>query len=438
MTSASADQRALELVFGEGADRVCRDIPDEACHEQPRNLSLHLAALTATKTGDGIVDPKLVLSWLVSALGGSALAVGLLVPLREAFALLPQLFIGHRIRRLPRRKFVWAAASFMQGLAVAAMGVAVLVLPEAAAVWAVVGLVLVFAIGRSAASVSYKDVLGKTVSKSRRGTVTGTATSVSAVVVLGLGGGLAAGVIPLSSTTIAIGLLGAGGLWFLAGALFLRVVEAEGATEGGVDGVRAAFANLGVLREDPQLARFVATRSLLTVTAIAPPYLLALTESGEQGLGSLGPFVVASSIATIVGGRVWGRLSDRSSRQVLVGAAGAGVLLFTLAGIGAATLPDLLAQSWVAAGLLFLVVLAYQGVRLGRATHLVDMAAAEDRATYTAVSNTVVGVVILCTGAFGALSELIGLPGLFAVFAAVCGAAFVIGRGLEEVQVERD
>lgn len=437
MTSV-ADQRALDFVFGEGADRVCRDIPDEACDEQPRNLSLHLAALTSTKTGDGIVDPKLVLSWLVSALGGSALAVGLLVPLREAFALLPQLFIGHRIRGLPRRKFVWATASFIQGLAVAAMGVAALLLPESAAVWAIVGLVLIFAIGRSAASVSYKDVLGKTVSKSRRGTVTGTATSVAAVVVLALGGGLATGVIPLSPTTVAVGLMLAGGLWLLAGTLFLRVIEADGATEGGVDGVRAAISNLGVLRDDPQLARFVATRSLLTVTAIAPPYLLALTEARDQGLGSLGPFVVASSIATILGGRVWGRLSDRSSRHVLVGAAGAGVVLFTLAGIGAGMFPHVLAEPWVAAGLLFLVVLAYQGVRLGRSTHLVDMADAEERAIYTAVSNTVVGVVILTTGAFGALSEWIGLPGLFAVFAVACGAAFVVGRGLEEVQVEGD
>jgi MFS family permease len=198
------------------------------------------------------------------------------------------------------------------------------------------------------------------------------------------------------------------------------------------------MSNLGVLRDDPQLARFVATRSLLTVTAIAPPYLLALTDRGEKGLGSLGPFVVASSIATILGGRVWGRLSDRSSRQVLIGAAGAGVLLFALAGVGAALVPDLLAESWVAAGLLFLVVLAYQGVRLGRSTHLVDLARAEDRAIYTAVSNTVVGVVILVTGVFGALSELIGLPGLFAVFAAACGMAFVIGLGLDEVQAEED
>jgi hypothetical protein len=432
----SPSRGALELVFGEGADRVCRDIPDEACREQPRNLALHLGALAATKTGDGLVDPKLVLSWLVSTLGGSASAVGLLVPLRESLALLPQLVIGHRIRRRPRRKGVWAAASIVQGSAVAGMGIAALAWDGPMAVWTIVALVAVFAVARSAASVSYKDVLGKTVSKSRRGTVTGTATSISAAIVLALGTGLATGLIPLATTTVAVGLLLAGGLWLMAGGLFLRLVEADGATEGGVDGVAAALSNLGLLRSDPQLRRFVLTRSLLTVTAVAPPYLLTMTASGERDLGSLGPFVVASSIATIVGGRLWGRLSDRSSRRVLIGSAGASTGLFLLAAGGVLAVPDLMAEVWVAAGLLFLVVLAYQGVRLGRSTHLVDMADEGDRSVYTAVSNTVVGVVILAAGAFGALSEVVGLGALFVVFAAASAAAVFVGWRLDEVQSE--
>ena len=433
-STVGSGQRALELVFGEGADRVCRDIPDEACEEQPRNLSFHLLSLTATKTGDGLVDPKLVLAWLLGALGGSATAIGLLVPIRESLSLLPQLFIGHRIRALPRRKWVWALACFVQGASVAAMGLSAMMLEARVAVWTIVALVAVFAIGRSAASVSYKDVLGKTVSKSRRGTVTGTATSISAAVVLAFGAGLASGLLELSVTSIAFVLFVAGGLWFVAGVLFSRVVESAGATEGGVDGVMAALTNLQLLWKEPQLGRFVTARSLLTVTAVAPPYLLLLASADQRSIDSLGPFVVASSLATIVGGRLWGRLSDRSSRRVLLGAAAAGVVLFVLAAIGVAVFPDLLASPWVAAGLLFLVVLAYQGVRLGRSTHLVDMAPAEDRAVYTAVSNTAVGVVMLLTGAFGALSAVIGLGGLFSVFALACGMAWWITLGLDEVQ----
>lgn len=426
----------IELVFGEGADRVCQDIPESACNEQPRNLTTHLMSLTGTKTGDGLLDPKLVLTWLMAALGAPAAAIGAIVPAREAFALLPQLLIAEPIRRLPRRKWVWAAASMAQGVVVFAIALAALTLDGSAAGWTIVGLIVLFGIARSAASVSYKDVLGKTVSRSRRGTVTGTATSISAAVVLLVGGGLWAGVIPLSTTSIAVVLLVAAGLWLGAGALFTTVAEDAGATEGGRNGIGVVIGNLSTLWRDPQLGRFVVARSLLTVTAIAPPYILALTRAddpgGADGLGELGPFVVAASLATIAGGRLWGRLSDRSSRQVLIGAAGASTLLFAVAAIASSA--GILERVWLAGGLLFLVVLAYQGVRLGRSTHLVDMADQDQRAVYTAVSNTVVGIVILATGTFGALSEAIGLSWLFVVFAAMSGAAGITAWGLDEVQ----
>ncbi|TDT15117.1 hypothetical protein BDK89_0678 [Ilumatobacter fluminis] len=432
MTTLSFD-RATELVFGEGADRVCKDIPEAACHEQPRNLGVHLASLSATKTGDGLLDPKLVLAWLLGALSAPAAAIGAIVPVREAMALLPQLFIAGSIRELPRRKWVWAGASLAQGLVVLAIALVAFTLDGAAAGWSIVGLVVLFGVARSAASVSYKDVLGKTVSKSRRGTVTGTATSLSAAAVLAFGVLLWAEIIPLTTTAIATVLVVAGACWIFAGLLFSFVREDEGATEGGRNGIGVALGNLTLLWEDAQLGRFVATRSLLTVTAVAPPYVLALAREGDSsGLGVLGPFVIASSIATIVGGRLWGRLSDRSSRLVLVGAAAASTLLFVTATTGSAA--GWLESAWLASGLLFLVVLAYQGVRLGRSTHLVDMASEDERAIYTAVSNTVVGIVILATSAFGVLSSTIGLSWLFVVFAVMSAAAAAVAWTLDEVQ----
>lgn len=156
------------------------------------------------------------------------------------------------------------------------------------------------------------------------------------------------------------------------------------------------------------------------------------TVGDAAGLGELGPFVIAAALATVVGGRVWGRLADRSSRLVLAGAATAATALFAVAAVGRAA--GLLDRVWLAAALLFLVVLAHQGVRLGRSTHLVDMADQDDRTVYTAVSNTVVGLMILATGAFGALSDRIGLAATFVVFAVMSAVAAVSARGLDEVQ----
>ena len=436
MSASATDtsRRALEFVFGEGADRVCRDIPDEACAEQPNNLVINTASLAATKTGDGLIDPKLVMAWLLGALGAPAATVGLLVPVREGLSLLPQLVIGHRVRTLPRRKYVWALACFGQGLAVAGIAAAALTLDGATAGWSIVALIGLFALARAFASVSFKDVLGKTVSKSRRGTVTGNATSLAAAAVLAFGVALWAGLIPLTTTAIGLVIAVAAGLWLIAGTLYLRVVEDAGATEGGVDGVREMFAGVALIWRDRQLGALIATRGLLVVVAIAPPFLVALGASSGRGLGSLGPFVIAASLAAIVGGRVWGRMADRSSRRVLMGASVAGVILFTAAGLLAQLSEDTLARTWVTAALLFLLVLAHQGVRLGRSTHLVDMVGADRRAVYTAVSNTTIGVLLLITGVFGVVADAIGLGPMFLIFAAMCALALLIARSLDEVQ----
>lgn len=117
-----------EILTSEDDGRVCRDIPESACKDQPRNFLVHLISLAATKTGDGLSDPKLVLSWIMTQLGAPAFLIGLLVPVREAGALLPQLFTAGAIRSMPQRKWAWAAGSLIQGLAVAGIGAIAFVL----------------------------------------------------------------------------------------------------------------------------------------------------------------------------------------------------------------------------------------------------------------------------------------------------------------------
>ena len=63
-----------DLLTGDDEARVCKDIPDDACREQPRNFFIHGTALTLTKLGDGLADAKLVLAWLLSSLGRARLS----------------------------------------------------------------------------------------------------------------------------------------------------------------------------------------------------------------------------------------------------------------------------------------------------------------------------------------------------------------------------
>jgi len=58
------------------------------------------------------------------------------------------------------------------------------------------------------------------------------------------------------------------------------------------------------------------------------------------------------------------------------------------------------------AAILFVAGIAHAGVRIGRKTHVVDLAGGDNRAEYVALSNTVIGVLLLVVGAL--ISALLG------------------------------
>ncbi len=427
--------RVYELLTNEDDGRVCRDIPEEACREQPQNFLKHVISLSLTKTGDGLVDPKLVLSWLLGALGAPAYLIGLLVPLRESGALLPQLFVAGHIRALPQRKWVWALGSLIQGLCVIGMALAALTQNGQTAGWTIIGLLAVMACARSICSVSYKDVLGKTVSKMTRGSATGTAASLSAALVLVFGLLLSAGVLDHSVAVIALVMSLGGVFWILAAILFSTLAENPGATEGGGNPISVVLEQSKLLTQDPQLVRFIATRGLLMVTALAPPFLLALAGSQGSGqLGQLGPFVVASSLAAVISGFVWGRLSDASSRKVLILAGCLAAAVLGASALLGLSSPGTLAQVYVGPTLLFVLVVAHQGVRLGRSTHIVDMTGESRRAAYTALSNTIVGVLLMIGATFALVAEVAGVPIVLVIFAVMAVGAILVATTLDEVQ----
>ncbi len=177
-----------DLITGDEDARVCKDIPDESCKHQPVNFFLHLLGNFFTKLADEIASARLVFPWVLGLLGAPMLLVSLAVPIRESGVLLPQLFIAAKIRAIALRKYVWLFGGLLSGFALWACGFALFLdLTAENASWLVFAALLVFSFARGICSVAAKDVLGKTVSKSWRGTLMGLATSVSGAVYLALG-----------------------------------------------------------------------------------------------------------------------------------------------------------------------------------------------------------------------------------------------------------
>jgi hypothetical protein len=426
--------RLYDLATGDEDGRLCRDIPDDQCREQPRSFLRQVAAQSLSKTGDVLADTKIVLPWLLGAVGAPVFLLGVLVPIRESLALLPQTLIGGVIRRFPVRKGFWVASSVVQGLCVLLMGVvAAAGLRGAVAGWTIVGLLVLFSLARGVASIAAKDTLGKTVSKGRRGRVSGYAATGSGMVASGVGLYLVLSPEQARPEWLLYAMLVfAGFSWFLAAAVFSRINEYPGATDGG-RGIRDLVRDqVMLLFTDPELQKFLVARALMVSTALVGPVYVGLAQSeAGQTLSGLGWLVIASGLAGAVSSSFWGALSDRSSRLTMaVAAALAGLLgLSVLAALSLA--PGMTQNIAFYAVVLFVLSIAHAGVRIGRKTHAVDIAGADRKAEYVALSNTVIGVLLLVIGALvGVLLGFGAEVGIAALTAmALVGAAIALTMG---------
>ena len=378
--------------------------------------------------GDQVVNAKTVLPWLLTLVGAPAALVGLLVPVREAGSMLPQAALTPWVVSRPRRTRVWMTGATGQAAATAAMAAAALLLDGWVAGAAVLVALTVFALARCLCSMAAKDVQGRTVPKGQRGQVTGAATMVSGAAALVIGVSLQLLGPGLDAPALAAFLLGAALMWALAVAVYAGIPEQPEEPEGGREPWWAD--TVGLLRDDAGFRRFVLARGLLLVSALAPPFLVTLAvDAGRSGgqdglavlLGGLGSFVIAQGVASVLGGRVFGSLADRSSRLVMVLGALIASLVVLLAVVAVLVLqerPATLLGVLVAAYLVLSLV--HVGVRVARKTYVVDLAEGDLRTRYVAVSNTAMGVILLVTGAVSAaLATLGAVPAL--VFLALLG-----------------
>lgn len=399
----------------------------------PANTRRLVAAQGLQSAGDQVVDAKTVLPWLLHALGAPGFMLGLLVPIRESGSMLPQAVLTPWVRAQPRRKRVWLIGALTQ----AAMA-AVIALAAATATGAAAGaLVLLglagFAVGRSLCSIGSKDIQGRVIPKGHRGRVSGVSTMVGGVAAITVGAAVRVlgGAGRLAESDLEW-LVGAAALAWVAGAvIFARIAEPATAPEDPGAGPGWLRESVDLLREDRPFRRFVVVRALLLVSALAPAFLVALAARGGAGLGGLGTFLIASGAASIIGGRISGRLSDRSSRRAMIlGAAAASAVI--LAALALARLAPG-AAGWALPATYFLLALTHTEIRVARKTYVVDMATGDRRTEYVAVGNTAMGAILLLTGVISGALAHIGVEWALLLLAGMGLAGVAAARALPEV-----
>nr|WP_298410350.1 MFS transporter [uncultured Halomonas sp.] len=431
-----SQSRFYEWLTGDEDSRLCKDISDEACNEQPGNFFRHLFASLGNKLADEFSSARLVLPWLLGAIGAPLWMVGLLVPIREAGSLLPQIFIAGFIRHMPQRKWVWVTGGALQALCAAMLAVLALTSSGGLGGALVLIVLIVLSLARGLSSIATKDVLGKTIAKQRRGNLMGWSGSVAGAMTLFAGAVLMLFDDRDGETALAILLAVAALGWAINAACAAAIREDQGATEGGENAWDSIRQGLKLLRQDRTFLHFNLARALLLSSALALPYiaLLGQRQSGED-LGGLGVLVVISGLASMLSSPFWGKRADIASHKVMRDA-GAMAGLCCLAAAGIAWIPgDWTRTVWPFALVYGVLVIAHAGIRLGRKTYVVDMAGRDDRALYVALSNTLTGLLMLIVGAIiGALAQWLGSTGLLLVLSLCAFAAALTAQLLPQVE----
>ncbi|WP_424961328.1 MFS transporter [Ekhidna sp.] len=433
MSSEPIGEQVYEYLVESGEERACDAISEESCKEAPGNFLLNGLNGFCTKLAEQIASPTLIIPYVFSILGVPSFYSGLLVPVKNTGSLLPQLIVSAKIRAFRYRKYFWAAAGFFQGMMLLLMGLVFINFKAGVVGILVVFLLLLFSMASGVGSISFKDVMGKTIPKGKRGQLLSFRATGGGVLTM-----LAGIVLYLfigkdsSIDSFVMLFIVAGVLWITSAVLFALINEEPGATSGGRTPVEEAKKGWQLIQQDDNFRNFLITRALLlSIPLVQPFFILYATQKMDVELSGLGFFVIAAGVSNTISSPFWGRFSDKSSKKVMMVSA-AFALLISGYVIAFGFLPDTWQNIYAFGPVFFLIIIAYSGARMARKTYLVDYAPSDERPLYVSVANTFMGVMTLLSGVLSVVAGFFGIKVMIASLMLLMFLAILFGSKLKE------
>lgn len=424
------------------SDGLARPIGSGRPNER-HNFILLLLDGTFFTWGSAFADSSTVLPVYVSTLTASSVLVGLVATIRNGGWFLPQLFVANFAARYRRKMPFSVLGMAVHRLSYLLMAVCVLGLslrrPGLALVLFFI-LLSTLALGDGIGGVPYIDIVGKVISDTRRGRLFGWMQALAGIFAFASGFAIKA---ILSRPTIPypgnyalilfIGFVLTMGSFFS----FILVREPPGETHVEHSNFREYVRLMpSYWRESPDFVRMVLTRLASNSIFLTFPFY-AVFAKARLGLpdSTVGLFVSAQMVGSVLGSLIFGHLGDRLGNRFVVRSVTGLVLFVPLAALAAS--PAAAAGHATLALVLMLLPFTLIGAYfsaawIGYTNYLIEIVPAKKLPGYAGFMNTVMVLTSLLAMVGGAIVQFFGYEAAFAVNVATAAAAVIISRGLRE------
>ncbi len=384
-----------------------------------RNYWLLLVQGVCIDASRHIASPRLVLPYIYLALGGPVFFAGLMLPVMQVARLTTPVVALPFIHATAGRKWFVVAALLVKAGVLAAIGLA------ADSLTATLIVAIFFLAALSAGmvqginSVAYNDLVGRVFHRDIRQAMLYRKSALAGVVALALAAALGLNGVGSQSVSNDILFLLQAAALTLCGSLILifvhepvqrsvrpaRDTKSCGPARGFFRTRHADF--IATTRHSWFRRLLVAGGLLLSVELAMPFYAIHAATQYERHVGNISLFVVATSLAVIVGGSFWPRVSRNHEHVAMTGAA---ILAAAAAGLSIAIeLVEALRHPAIHAIVFFCIAMAAQGVATARTLFVVARASNEERASFLAVGNLIVGAVsVAMASLFGYVAHIHG------------------------------
>lgn len=351
-----------------------------------------ISGLSLNKLADLLISAKTTLTALLVSVGAPVWMIGWLVPIRESGALLPQVLISVYLRNHAERHKVWRLGMFIQAFSVMGIIASVTLFSGFTAGAGVLLSLIILSIGRSACSLTVKDIEADVAKKGKRGNLIGIASTISGLVTLCIAIPLVVFEGALSSHMLLVILCAS---LFSFGATLICVWPIKTRVDTA-DKSRDTFS----VDFDSTVYKFIFVRGLFVHSALVAPYFMIERDGDVQEL--LPIYIGAEALAALLSSIIWGKIADKSAKLTLQLS---GVLAL-FACVGLLTMDS--TSIVISAFLFFVLSIAHAGVRTGRKTYSLDVKEGHERTELVGFSNTAIGLILLGFGAlYAALTSIL-------------------------------